>query len=157
MRYCSNCGALNETDAKFCSNCGKPLTQIAGNTEETANNNYQQIYNYTQEAPKSENTVSEPAPVKGKVFGILSFVFGIVSTVLSFIALFPLVGQVFGFLYLAMAIVGLVFSGKSDYRLAKPGKILCIVGIVLSGLFLILGFIILCGGILEYLDYYYYF
>ncbi len=157
MRYCSNCGALNETEANFCSNCGKPVNQITEHMEGNTNNNYQPIYSYTQGTPQAANTVPEPAPVKGKVFGILSFVFGIVSTVLSFIALFPLVGQIFGFFYLAMAIVGLVFSGKSDFRLAKPGKILCIVGIVLSGLFLILGFIILFGGILEYLDYYYYF
>ena len=25
MRYCTTCGTLNDTDAKFCSGCGKPF------------------------------------------------------------------------------------------------------------------------------------
>lgn len=28
--FCSNCGSANEADSRFCSECGKPLAQIAG-------------------------------------------------------------------------------------------------------------------------------
>ncbi|MCQ2512820.1 MAG: zinc-ribbon domain-containing protein, partial [Lachnospiraceae bacterium] len=148
MRYCSNCGALNDTDANFCSGCGialKPLNENAdiNNNQnmiyttkaDSANNSYQPVYSYTQGTPEAANpsplnATETPVPVKGKVLGILSFVFGIVSTALSWISIIPLFGQIIGFLYLAMAIVGLIFSGKSEFRLAKPGKILCIIGIV---------------------------
>ncbi len=180
MRYCSNCGALNDTDANFCSGCGKALKPITNNvdinnnqdkvyTTKTEDNMYQPVYSYTQGTPEAANPApiaqtaapaaqaAAPTPVKGKVFGILSFIFGIVSTALAIISIVPIFGQIVGFMYLAMAIVGLIFSGKSDFRLAKPGKILCIVGIVLTAICLCIGFIALGEGSYLIYDPYYYF
>ena len=175
MRYCSNCGALNDTDANFCSGCGKALKPLNENVDvnnnqnkvytaktDSTNNTYQPVYSYTQGSPEAANptplnTTAAPVSVKGRVFGILSFIFGIVSTALSWISIIPIFGQIVGFMYLAMAIVGLIFSGKSDFRLAKPGKILCIVGIALTAIFLIIGFILLAAGAYEIYDSYYYF
>lgn len=175
MRYCSNCGALNDTDANFCSGCGKALKTITEETvlennqdkvyavkPEASDKSYQPVYSYTQGTPESVNpapinAAAEPAPVKGKVFGILSFVFGLVSTCLSWISIIPIFGQIIGFIYLAMAIVGLIFSKKSDFRLAKPGKILCIIGIVFVAICLVIGFIALAEGAFQIFDRYNYY
>ena len=71
----------------------------------------------------------------------------------------PIVGQIVGFIFLAMAIVGLIFGKKSmqmsEFKLAKPGKILCIIGLifVIIALFIGIAFLIyaITSGELEYM------
>ena len=58
MRYCSSCGTLNDTDAKFCAGCGKRLG--AGLTEETTEPAAPVDIESTQEIPvppMAEDTV----------------------------------------------------------------------------------------------------
>ncbi|MBR5931469.1 MAG: zinc ribbon domain-containing protein [Lachnospiraceae bacterium] len=177
MRYCSSCGALNDTDAKFCSGCGKqfenapeeiksdysteqfitPEPPVYGPPEDRAVFTYQQPENTY--APQQTDTL----PPKARVFGILSFIFGLFSVAWSWTAVFPGIGLIFGFVFLAMAIVGMIFGSKSQqmssFRLAKAGKVLCIIGLIFVIICMIIGIIVLVyaiqnGGIDEFYSYF---
>lgn len=173
MRYCSTCGTLNDTDAKFCSGCGKQFENAPDRPVEVYTSKYtydepveeQQDYYpdeetcyYEQPAaqPVYARTQSQPAtvlPPKAKVFGIISFVFGLISICWSWVAMLPIVGQILGAIFLAMAIVGIIFSGKSlkvsSFRLARVGKILCIIGLICVVLSLAVGIAALASGVYE--------
>ena len=172
MRYCSTCGTLNDTDAKFCSGCGKQFANApdkpvevyaAPETYEEPENFTQPEYNseesfYTQPEPQQVYTNMQPQstpalPPKAKVFGIISFVFGLISIVWSWVGILPIVGQILGFIFLAMAIVGIVLGSKSlqlsNFRLARIGRVLCIVGLIFVVLCLIIGIAALASGVYE--------
>lgn len=174
MRYCSTCGTLNDTDAKFCSGCGKQFENAPDEPVEVYTSKYtydqpddtiepgyyteEEPYYYEQPAaqPVFTRTQSQAAPVlppKARVFGIISFVFGLITICWSWVAMFPIVGQIMGVIFLAMAIVGIIFSGKSlqdsSFRLARAGKILCIIGLIFVVLSLAIGIAALASGVFE--------
>ncbi len=172
MRYCSTCGTLNDTDAKFCSGCGKQFTNAPDKPIEvySAPDTYEEPEQfsqsetfteesyYTQPEPQQNYTKMQPQetpalPPKAKVFGIISFVFGLISLVWSWVCILPIVGQVLGIIFLAMAIVGIIFGSKSlqvsTFRLARIGRILCIIGLIFVVLSLIIGIVALASGIYE--------
>ena len=181
MRYCSTCGTLNDTDAKFCSGCGKPFENApsemksAYTTEDTYTEDFyepqppvygppreEREYLYPYQDPDNNPYAPQPQTgirPKAKVFGILSFVFGLITIVWSWVSIIPIFGQIFGFIFLAMAIVGLIFGKKSmqmsDFRLARSGKVLCIIGLIFVIIALVVGIIILVyaisSGELEYM------
>ena len=181
MRYCSTCGTLNDTDAKFCSGCGKQFenapeeVKTVYTTEDTYTEDFYEPeppvygppknepeYRYPYQDPNNNPYAPQPQTgirPKAKVFGILSFVFGLITIVWSWVSVIPVFGQIFGFIFLAMAIVGLIFGKKSmqmsDFRLARSGKVLCIIGLVFVIIALVVGIIILVyaisSGELEYM------
>ena len=173
MRYCSTCGTLNDTDAKFCSGCGKPFENApekpmeefssAYTYEEPQGNSEPEFYAnedsyYTQPEPQRFSTgfqqpVTPALPPKAKVFGIISFVFGLITICWSWICMLPIVGQILGAIFLAMSIIGIIFGSKSlkmsTFRLARVGRILCIIGLIFVILSLIIGIAALASGIYE--------
>ena len=169
MRYCSTCGTLNDTDAKFCSGCGKPFGNAPADSQNVYSDNEgfvqpePQAYSAPEEEPQAVYTYQQPTaayaqpqPVqtirpKARVFGIISLVFGIITVAFAWVGIIPIFGQIFGIIFLAMAIVGLVFAKKSsqmsNFRLAKPGKILCIIGLIFVIICFLIGLAVLIYGI----------
>ncbi len=165
MRYCSNCGAQNENDAKFCSSCGTQLEAAsAAETKEAA-----EVTETPVEAA-AETPAQEPAPApiptpapapaqpyqpyqsqvqteaitpKGRTFGIIGFILGIVSTAFCWVGVLPVGGLVAGFFMVACGVVGLIFCNISKkegfFKLANIGKVFAIIGICLSGVCWIIG------------------
>ncbi len=70
--FCSNCGKAVNGKAKFCENCGSPLTQ-AEPAQQPAQQPVQQPAQ-TQQAAQA--TVNEKPKKKGKVGGIIMLVLG---------------------------------------------------------------------------------
>ena len=170
MRYCSTCGTLNDTDAKFCTGCGKKFENAPEEPVEVYTSKYTYdepevtdspegaIYYYDQPQGQPAFSRMQPQtapllPPKAKVYGIISFVFGLITICWSWIAVLPIVGQILGAIFLAMAIVGIVFAGKSlqlsSFRLARAGKILCIVGLIFVVLCIAIGIAALASGVYE--------
>ena len=58
MRYCSTCGTLNDTDAKFCSGCGKQFANAPDKPVEVyaAPETYEEPENFTQPEYNSEDS-----------------------------------------------------------------------------------------------------
>ena len=182
MRYCSNCGTQNESQAKFCSACGtqlEPLQAAKGEalfqepepeqTVQTPEQGYQAPPQGYQAPPQGyqappqgyqappqgyqvppqgyqASPVAPPITAKGKTFGIIGFILGIISTVFCWLGIFPAAGIVLGFFMIAAGIVGLVFCNISKnegyFPLAKVGKVFSIIGICLSGVFWLIGIFI---------------
>ena len=174
MRYCSTCGTLNDTDAKFCTGCGKKFENAPDEPVEVYTSKYTydepeeidgmkggpegETYYYEQPQGQPVYSRMQPQntpslPPKAKVFGIISFVFGLITVCWSWIAVLPVVGQILGAIFLAMAIVGIVFAGKSlqlsSFRLARAGKILCIVGLIFVVLCIAIGIAALASGVYD--------
>lgn len=150
--FCTNCGAQNADNATFCANCGAALNantqqQQAQPTsyDDTCVLNEtpaQQPYNnqaYSQ--PEYIPTV-EAAPTSdpGKVFGIISLICGILG-------LLNACCYGTGLIYaIAGLILGNIGGKKSteagfENKLAKTGKTLSIIGLILS-ILAVVGFII---------------
>ena len=149
---------------QFANAPDKPVEVYAApETYEEPENFTQPEYNseesfYTQPEPQQVYTNMQPQstpalPPKAKVFGIISFVFGLISIVWSWVGILPIVGQILGFIFLAMAIVGIVLGSKSlqlsNFRLARIGRVLCIVGLIFVVLCLIIGIAALASGVYE--------
>ena len=170
MRFCGYCGTLNETDAKFCSGCGKIFevnkdyqsasedearvkaeaeakqAEYAAKQEEAASGaESQQPDKAGQKIPYAEgNVVGErKLPIKNLIFGIIGFYFGVNSIVFS----------CFGLTFLAFGVVGLVFSilslKGSEFRLAKAGRICAIIGLALCVIMAAVDIVVLVQTIMN--------
>ena len=156
MRYCSSCGSLNDTDAKFCQNCGKhfdydggtpvletpePVIEESAPTPELVVEPVQAeepASEPVQDAPVQPETVAapvpNPVPHRGKAIalGIIGFILGINGLLFCWT---PFCSWIF----LIFAIVGLILCNKSkklmNFRLAGAGKIISIIGIVACAIF----------------------
>ena len=166
MRYCSNCGRQNESDAKFCAGCGT-LLEAAPSEEEV------KAPETEAAAPETETPAPEAAPApawtpvqespapaqpyqpyqsqvepegisaKGRTFGIIGFILGIAATAFCWLGIIPVGGIVCGIIMIASGIVGLIFCNISKkegfFKLANIGKVFSIIGICLSGVCFIIG------------------
>ena len=106
---------------------------------------------YQQQFTPYQNTVgAEPISAKCRTFGIIGFVLGILSIVFCWLGVIPIAGIFLGILFLAFAIVGLIFCNISlkngTFKLAKIGKIFCIIGLCLVAVLFIIGIIITASG-----------
>ncbi len=154
MSFCSQCGARNEDGSKFCASCGAPLvvSEPAPVPAPVPVEAYQApVYDTPQYQSQSTMTV-EAAPVekkstKGKVFGIISFVLGIFSLVMSW-------AVIWNIFTLAGSIVGMIFGGISkknrpDFGLGKTGKVLSVIALILSIISIIIWTIVIIVLIVE--------
>lgn len=150
MRYCSACGAQNETGAKYCMNCGKLFEYAGGEpaneeiinaaADAAADSSEYIVAEYSKGTDQSECTFAYPIPDanpnkgKGITWGIFGFILGLQGLVYSWV---PFVHIWF----LIHAILGLIFCNKSlkymDFRLAKAGKIISIIGIVICSILIL--------------------
>lgn len=112
MKYCAHCGAELVKDAKFCVYCGNAVQTIEEKTEqEPIFVNSTPVHEEEprveqREAPRAapaQNT--EPKKQVSGADAIPSMVFGILSVILSFFCMYPVVGFVFTGLLIAFVCV----------------------------------------------------
>lgn len=107
--YCKNCGRAHCDDEVFCKTCGTKIKDV-------------NINNYQEQRKKEENPV----------FGVLSFVFGILS-------LF----SIFGILSILFGIIGIsTYKNPNDPKHTQ-NILFCWVGIVLFILTFVLAIILI--------------
>lgn len=176
MRFCSNCGAENDGDARFCSSCGTVLEaapeEAAPQPEQPfagtqAPQPEQPIYGQQAQPPYAQpvqppyaqpyNTdyvpyqESQPISSKCRTFGIIGFILGIISTAFSWICFLSIPGLIIGILFLACGIVGLVFCNISirngQFTLARVGKVFSIIGIVLCSIMWVVALILIIAAV----------
>lgn len=133
MRYCPNCGSPCSDENQFCHSCGERLSK-------PQNTYTQPNQGTTYEAPSNE-------PVVSKKNAIIAFVFGLVNIELFLFCIFPYACFIFFPICLVLSIIGIKKSsqyvkeaGKS-HALAKIGKILCIITLILACIFFIIGLV----------------
>lgn len=173
MRFCSNCGAQNDDDARFCGSCGAQLEEIAPAPQPeqpfagaAAPQPEQQMYAQPEQPPYAQQAQppyaqpaqpyntdyvpyqeSQPISAKCRTFGIIGFILGIISTAFSWICFLSVPGLIIGVIFLACGIVGLVFCNISirngQFTLARVGKVFSIIGIVLCSIMWVIALIII--------------
>ena len=163
-KYCKNCFATLEDDAKFCTACGAPVVD-----EPKVETPVEEAPRYTDahierilaqkeaefQAQQMQSQINsyygdnEPDPDVSKKNSIFSMVFGIISAEFAFSALLS------GFAALIMMIVALVFGSMAKKKanlyiaeagapngMCKVGKIISSISIPVSIVFGILGTLI---------------
>ena len=114
------------------------------------------------DVPAPPASPSKGKAIAGGILGIVGFGFGAFAMLFSFlnilfmqemdydfavlVALYAVYGLIFAFIGLPLSIVGTVLAGGavnngSNLGVAKAGKILGIIGIILSGVSILVGFI----------------
>ena len=132
MKNCSKCGTELADDVRFCTGCGQPLEEIL------------------EEAKTMEATGAATAPsmtpvapaTQSKGPGIASIILGGLSLCMCY---FGIIGGFLGIIPLACAIVGLILGGKckkQGSKLGRIGFILSLIGLIVSGVLMIIGIII---------------
>lgn len=116
--YCSRCGSQVNEGSKFCAKCGNSI-EVQNNSHYISNNNVQ-----IDSSGPLNNTIK-----KEKNYGLRSLIYGILSIVFS------------GIIGIPLGIVSIIAS-KKDYQKtsnSKIGKVLGIIGVILSVLTIIGG------------------
>jgi hypothetical protein len=132
MRYCPNCGSPCGENKQFCHNCGEKLSRPQSNTYTPQGQGYT--------APSNE-------PVVSKKNAIIAFVFGLVNIELVLFCIFPYLCFFFFPACLVFSIIGMKKANKyvneagMSHPLAKIGKILCLVTLIVACVFFVLGMI----------------
>ena len=165
--YCSNCGAQNEENARFCATCGanleaadqeKAVTTPVENTvsepvyEEYAEPAYDN-YDYAEEA-------YEEAPVKdpGKGLAITGLILGIVSVALPLLnclcGCVPIISYIVMFIAgLApfTAVAGIICSAIAMSKSKKAGckNSMAVIGLILSIVAVVIAIISIIIGIIS--------
>lgn len=139
LKYCPNCGNPVSDNDRFCPKCGMDLEQARKGSTETfyaaSDKNPGGPQTSTASSTSSSASASSTTPAtKTDGKALASMILGIISMV---------VWPFYGFVGLVLAILALAFSfgknlDKRSATYAKVGRILGIIGIVLS----VLGFIL---------------
>lgn len=141
-KYCKNCGALLNDEAKFCSKCGTKQDGMtmgtsweSGAAGEYRGNAYSDMYGNNGGYAKGSKPTSE---------GVVILIMGILSVLFSESVLFGLIFGIVGRVTAKKTLeAGIELTGTG-----KAGNILSIVGIVLSGLLLFLWIALLALGVI---------
>lgn len=158
MYICSKCGASAEKTVRFCDQCGSPMIEICDPVEVTEDPTPVWETPTTPESIKDTPTTPPPASMGKKLVGtILSGVglgFGALGLLLTGAMLgsgeAPSVGAIPGICFsvfgLPLSLVGLIMSAKSVTQGKNTGKILGLIGTILSAALLLAGIASLSGG-----------
>ena len=144
MKICTNCQKVTNDNMNFCSSCGAPLTTIQ--TEQSYQPEPIQAYPvYT--APNAPLGM-KIAGMAISILGLVFMLYGFFSTLIGLAEEGMAFGMAFAFslLFLPLCIVGLVLSNNcknlgDTSAFSTVGKIFGIIGIVLAGISLFIGFV----------------
>ena len=145
MVYCSKCGALISTGAKFCENCGEPVL-YENETEQTTEETEQYDSNVYETTVPTDRIDENLTPDKSaNKFGIAALVLGILAAVMVFAAWHPAVTPIdliFGILAIVFGSIGMkrAKQNNSSSGMAIAGLICGIVAVSVAG------FAMLCVG-----------
>lgn len=152
---------MDENNYKFDPNTGEPIVRETVNEQPAEAASAQEAPQYEApqyqapqyEAPKYEASqyvppqyqapVQQPQAQGSKAKGIVGMVLSICGLCLSWLGIYF---GFFGIIPLGACIAGLILS-KEPTPFAKAGKICGIIGTILSGIFMLVGFMLLALGI----------
>ena len=121
-KYCMKCGAKLNDDAAFCDECGAKQINFSNDTASKSNTGSHSDMNVEKQFSYIPKEIPKPQQHSG--FGIVSFIFGIVSIITAGAFVIPeIIGLVFGYL-------GTRDASKKQ-GLGKAGMILSILSIVI--------------------------
>lgn len=141
MRICTNCKIEANDDVKFCPFCGNGMSEVRPISE-------------TQPAETLETPIVKKPHLALKIVsmalsiaGFAFMCFGFLYTLLGLVEEGMALGMAFTFslFFLPLCIVGMVLSCKcinagDTSALTRVGKILGLIGIIISGVCLFIGF-----------------
>jgi hypothetical protein len=136
---CGNCGNVENDGEAFCSKCGTPLA--AAQPAQPTYNAYNPTQPYTP-AP-SFNAVQVAAAVKEKVKGKVSWVFGIISGILSVIFGIVMFGMDNGYWESSNSYGGDAYTGIQNAAAQTANNVQCLADIAKNGF----GFILIAFGL----------
>lgn len=152
MYICTNCNYSTEQASNYCSVCGAQMVEVHPQPVQQTDLYAQQYQGYNPYYPQSPAVqVSKAKIIVGMVMSIVGFVFAAMGILYTFAGLVS--GEVGVALILAisfavfsvpLSIVGLVLSARcindgAQSGMSKVGKILGLIGVIASGVMLMLG------------------
>lgn len=159
MYICPNCNKQSEVPANFCTSCGTPMV-MAPDVQTPAQAAYQapapvqpQYYQPTCNYPQQPKAPSKGKAVTGMALGIAGLVFSVLG--FFYLMLFSAAGLAeeagvvlsfaCGFFGFPLSLVSMILSNSSRSNgdttvFSKLGKIFGLIGVILSGLLLLIGF-----------------
>ena len=160
MYICPNCNKQSEVPANFCTSCGTAMV-MAPDVQAPVQNAYQapapvqpQYYQPTYNYPQQPAAPSKGKAITGMVLGIVGLVFSVLGFfyLMLFSATGPAeeVGAIMafacGFFGFPLSLVSMILSNSSRNNgdttvFSKLGKIFGLIGVILSGLLLFIGFV----------------
>ena len=177
MYTCPNCNHSSETPMNFCAKCGTQTVYTAPAPQapayeapqapayEAPQPQYQEPI-YAQPMPVNPNAPSKGKVITGMAFGIAGFALAILGFIYT-LAFWDVdegaaFGMAIGFFMFSFpaSLVGLILSSKNrnagdDSTMSKLGKIFGLIGVILSGVSILLGIIALATyEPPRYYDYY---
>ncbi len=150
---CANCGAELVENAKFCGNCGAPVavpvmetvsSDPLPNAEPTVKAVTPQAQEYVPQMAAQQQT-PEPVPLKKSIWTLVLGIAGLGSFWTAFWG--PL-----GFVSIIICIIGLIVGGKAKKenpanKMGKTGRILALIGLIVSAILTILTSIVFVGAV----------
>ena len=163
MKFCTNCGAQLEDDAKFCTSCGSSVEAAAPAPAPAPTPTFVAPNQSAAPAPTyTAPTYAAPTPtvqpnngIRNPLIAIITGASGLGTFWLSFLPF-----GFWGLISLAISAVGFIFgllSKKSNpgSKMGKLGFIFGIIGMALAVILTII-FIIVYADARRYYDYYHY-
>lgn len=147
MKICTNCRNVTSDDnMNFCALCGAPLTALQPAPQPEINQYYPE-----QNFPKPSLGLKIAAmalSISGFSFLILGFFYTLIGLVEEGMAFGMAVA--FSLFFLPLCIVGMALSNKcqnagDNSAFSRVGKILGLIGIIIAGISLFIGFISLAS------------
>ena len=143
MAYCTKCGALLSETAKFCENCGEPVS-LAGTSQQTTDYTEESNGDVFETAQPENPAVEEPVQDKtANKYGIAALVLGILAVALMFASWNPAVActdLVFGILAIVFGTIGVKHAklNNSPTGMATAGLVCGIVCVSIVALGMLL-------------------
>ena len=143
MAYCTKCGSLLSESAKFCENCGEPVS-FAGTSQQTTNFTEEPAGDVFETTQTQDTVVEESVQDKTvNKYGIASLVLGILAIALMFASWNPAVAcldLVFGILAIVFGTIGLKQAklNGTPTGIATAGLVCGIVSVTIAALGMLL-------------------
>ncbi|MBR3004369.1 MAG: zinc-ribbon domain-containing protein [Lachnospiraceae bacterium] len=160
MKFCTNCGAQLEDDAKFCTSCGSPVEAAAPAKAPAPAPTPTFVAPNPTPAPAPTYAAPTPTvqPANGIAKPLVALLGGAVGLGTFWLSFLPF--GFWGIISFCISVVGFIFGllSKKSNPGSKMGKLGFIFGIIGMALALILTiiFIIVYADARRYYDYYHY-
>lgn len=149
MYICPNCKQTFDNPTNFCPSCGSAVVEATPVAEPTPIVEPTPVVEATPGPSLGKVIAGMAIAIAGAIFAIVGFIYTAVAMIVEgmFAFVFALVYMFFS---LPLALVGLIISKNcanagSTSKMCGIGKTLGIIGVILSGLMFLLGFIALIG------------
>ncbi len=176
MYICPNCNYTTEEVSNYCPVCGSKVVEVQPQPVQYEQYSQPQPVQYTQADPYAQQyqyyaqppvaNVSKGKIIVGMILSIVGLAFGGFGLLYTFIGLATTeigvalaMAIAFGIFSVPLSIVGLILSAGAQRQgstsaMAKAGKILGLIGVIASGVMMLLGLMSLGFDSYGYSDYF---